>query len=262
MMVKPTLSGLRILIVNDDSVNANGIKALERIALSITPDVWVVAPEIGQSGKGFSITFDSIIRINEISPRKFSTSGTPADCVFVALQQILSDQKPDLILSGINHGANVADFISMSGTVGAAFAAASQGIRAIAVSQHFTRECPTKFHLVEHFLPLIIKKLMSVSWPDQVCMNVNFPEAPFSGVSGIRIANQGKLKVTWNVCQKMDPVDRKYYWIHGDYEHQESTNSDALLVEKENCVTITPLQCCYEYTEYMEKLEELFATNV
>jgi 5'-nucleotidase len=175
MVSKPALSGLRILIVNDDSINSVGIKALERIANSITPDVWVVAPEVGQSGKGFSVTFDSILRINEISPRKFSVSGTPSDCVYVALGQILNDKKPDLILSGINHGANLADFIGLSGTVGAAFAAASQGIRAIAVSQHFTTEPPAKFPLVDHFLPSIIKKLMSINWPDQVCMNVNFP---------------------------------------------------------------------------------------
>ncbi|MDR2723772.1 MAG: 5'/3'-nucleotidase SurE [Holosporaceae bacterium] len=261
MVGKTTLSGLRILIVNDDSINSHGIRALERIANSITPDVWVVAPEIGQSGKGFSVTFDSILRINEISPRKFSVSGTPADSVFVALGQILSDKKPDLILSGINHGANIADFIGVSGTIGAAFAAASQGIKAIAISQHFESESPTKFPLIDHFLPMIIKKLMSISWPEHVCMNVNFPDASFGETRGVKIARQGRLEVTWKVYRRSDPVDKPYYWIHATHKRKEETNSDAVLVEKENYVTITPLQCRQEFPEYMTKLEELFASN-
>ena len=261
MIGKTALSGLRILIVNDDSINSYGIRALERIANSITPDVWVVAPEIGQSGKGLSITFDSVLRINEISPRKFSVSGTPADSVFIALGQILSDKKPDLILSGINHGANIADFIGMSGTVGAAFAAASQGIKAIAVSQHFEKKSPTKFPLADHFLPGIIKKLMSVSWPDQVCMNVNFPEASFGEVNGVKIARQGWLDVTWNVYKKSDPVGSPYYWIHATHKRKEGLNSDAVLVEKESYITITPLQNRQEFSEYIVKLEELFASN-
>ncbi|MDR2780866.1 MAG: 5'/3'-nucleotidase SurE [Holosporaceae bacterium] len=261
MVSKAALSGLRILIVNDDGINSSGIKALERIANSITPDVWIVAPEVGQSGKGFSVTFDSILRINSVSPRKFSVSGTPADCVFVALGQILGDKKPDLIISGINHGANVADFIGISGTVGGAFAAASQGIMAISVSQHFVKEVPTKFPLIDHFLPTIIKKLMSFRWPDQVCMNVNFPDAPIGDVKGIKIANQGRLDVTWNVYKKNDPVDHSYYWIHATYEHKASENSDAVLLEEENYITITPLQSKHEFPECMNKLEEIFASN-
>jgi 5'-nucleotidase len=261
MVGKTTLSGLRILIVNDDSINSHGIKALERIANSITPDVWVVAPEIGQSGKGFSVTFDSILRIHEISPRKFSVSGTPADSVFIALGQILNDKKPDLILSGINHGANVADFIGMSGTVGAAFAAASQGVKAIAVSQHFEKESPTKFPLIDHFLPMIIKKLMSIAWPDKVCMNVNFPDVSFGKVKGVKVANQGELDVAWNVYKKSDPVDRPYYWIHATHKTKDEANSDAVLVEKENCITITPLRSRQEFPEHIARLEELFASN-
>jgi 5'-nucleotidase len=262
MVSKTTaLSGLRILIVNDDGINSSGVKALERVANTITPDVWVVAPEVGQSGKGFSVTFDSILRIRELSPRKFSVSGTPADCVLVAIGQILSDKKPDLILSGINHGANIADFIGISGTIGATFAAASQGIKSIAVSQHFTRTVPTKFPLVDHFLPSIIKKLMSFSWPDQICMNVNFPEAPFSDVKGIKVANQGSLNVTWNVYKRMDPVDEPYYWIHATYERKEDPNSDVVLVEKDNYVTITPLQNRFEFSECLSQLEELFTSN-
>ncbi len=264
MVSKSSLSGLRILIANDDSINSLGIKALERIANSITPDVWVVAPEVEQSGKGFSVTFDSILRIKEISPRKFSVSGTPADCVFVALGEILKDKKPDLILSGINHGANVADFIGLSGTVGATFAAASRNIKSIAVSQHFREgQCLTKFPLVEHYLPGIIKKLLSFDWPNQVCMNVNFPDAPVGEVGGVRVASQGELDVDWKVFKKTDPVDHPYYWLRATYaDKKNDANSDVVLLENKKMITITPLQSRHEFSGCINQLEELFSSNV
>ncbi|MDR0677912.1 MAG: 5'/3'-nucleotidase SurE [Holosporaceae bacterium] len=262
-MIRAKSSVSRILVTNDDGINTSGIKALERIANSITPDVWIVAPEVGQSGKGFSVTFDSILRINEISPRKFSISGTPADCIFMAVEQILADKKPDLILSGINQGANVADFIGMSGTVGAAFAASLQGIKSIAVSQHFVNKIPSKFPSIDHFLPIIIKKLMLFQWPKGVCMNINFPNTPLGEVKGIRVANQGKLDIKWIIHKKNDPVNNPYYWINADYNYDENQiNSDVLLLEKENCITITPLMSRHEFLECANKLEELFSSNV
>ncbi|MBE6446988.1 MAG: 5'/3'-nucleotidase SurE [Alphaproteobacteria bacterium] len=263
-MASSSLSKLRILITNDDSINASGIKALERIANSITPDVWVVAPEVGQSGKGYSVTFDNVLRIKEISPRKFSVDGTPADCIFVALGEILKDKKPDLVLSGINHGSNIGDFIGLSGTVGAAFAAGSQNIKAIAVSQDFSEStCPVKFPIVEHYLHDIIKKLLSFEWPEGVCMNVNFPDETLQRVKGVRIATQGKMNVAWNVHKRLDPVNHPYYWLRATYTEKENAlNSDLMLLEQGKYVTITPLQSRHEYSECSSKLEELFESNV
>lgn len=263
MMNNSPLSGLRILITNDDSIHAPGLKALERIANSITPDVWTVAPEVQQSGKGFSVTFDNVLRVKELSPRRFSVSGTPADCVFVALGQILKDHKPDLILSGINNGSNVADFIGLSGTIGATFAAASQGVKAIAVSQDFSKDAPTKFSVVEHFFPQIIKKLLGFKWPKSVCMNVNFPEAAIGEVGGIRIAKQGNMDVTWHVYEREDPVQHPYYWLRATYEYKDNDqNSDIQLLEKEKMITITPLECRHEYSDCINDLKELFTSNV
>ena len=264
MASKQSLSGLRILITNDDCINANGIKALEKIANSITPDVWVVAPEVQQSGKGFSVTFDSTIRIKQISPRKFSVSGTPADCVFAAIGEILKDKKPDLILSGINHGSNIADFLGLSGTVGAAFAAASQNIKAIALSQDCKKNSEaSKFPLADHFLPGIIKKLVSFDWPDQVCMNVNFPDAQVGDVRGVKVATQGVLDVTWNVHKRLDPAEDPYYWLHATYDDKmNGPNSDVMLLAEKKYITITALQCRHEYDGCVKELEELFASNV
>lgn len=258
-----SLSKMRILITNDDSIHANGIKALEKIANNITPDVWVVAPEVGQSGKGFSVTFDDILRVKELSPRKFSVSGTPADCVFIALGQILKDKQPDLVLSGINHGSNIGDFIGLSGTIGAAFAASSQNIRSIAVSQDCSESsCLIKFPAIDYFLQEIIKKLMSFDWPDGVCMNVNFPDVPLDAVKGIRIATQGKMEVSWNIHERMDPVDHAYYWLRAKYvEKPSSESSDLVLLEQKKCITITPLQNRQEHSGCFKELEEIFSNN-
>ncbi|MDR3156253.1 MAG: 5'/3'-nucleotidase SurE [Holosporaceae bacterium] len=255
------MSKLRILITNDDNVHSSGIKALERIANSISPDVWVVAPEVGQSGKSFSVTFDDILRIRELSPRKFSVSGTPADCVFVAIGEILRDKKPDLVLSGINHGSNIADFIGLSGTVGAIFAAASRNIMGIAVSQHCSKTDIAKFPVADLFLPSIIKKIMSCKWPDHVCMNVNLPDVPLGEVHGIRVARQGEADIEWEVHKKLDPMGEPYYWLRAVYENIRGEGADALLITEEKSVAITPLLCRHEFYGCFDKLEELFSTN-
>ena len=256
-----SLSKLRILITNDDSINANGIKTLERIANTITPDVWVVAPEVGQSGKGLSVTFESVLRVNELSPRKFSVSGTPADCVFVALGDILKDKKPDLVLTGINHGFNVADFIGISGTVGAAFAAASQGIKAIAVSQ----DCATdvvKFPLADHFLNKIVKKLVSFDWPKRICMNVNFPASTVGEVTGVKIAKQGTFDIDWKIHKKQDPIDNAYYWLNAVHTDVGGEDTDSMILSKKKHITVSALQSKYDYDGCDKKLEELFSSNV
>lgn len=261
---KVSLSGLRILIVNDDSIHSNGIKALERIANSITPDVWIVAPDTGQSGKAFSVTFDSPLRVKEHSPRKFAVTGTPADCVFVALGEILKDKKPDLVLSGINHGSNIADFIGLSGTVGATFAAASQGIKSIAVSQDcIMGSSISKFPIADHYFPKIIKKLLSFQWPDGVCMNVNFPDTQVGNISGVKIVRQGGLDINWSVHKRLDPVDVPYYWLRAIHTNKNlHKNDDVTVLEEKSYITITPLICNQEYRDCMKELEELFISNV
>lgn len=264
MVSSKSLSELRILITNDDGINSNGIKALERIANSITPDVWVVAPTVGHSGKGFSVTFDNILRVNQHSPRKFSISGTPADCVFLGVGEILKDRKPDLILAGINHGANIGDFIGISGTIGAVFAGASQNIKSIAISQDCKKESELcKFQLADHFLPKIIKKLMSFTWPDQICMNINFPNSQIGDIAGVKVATQGEMQITWDIQKKLDPVDDPYYWLHASHKNiSKDKNADITLIESKKYITVSALHCRQEFSGCFDKLKELFSSNV
>lgn len=259
-----SLSELRILITNDDGINSNGIKALERIANSITPDVWIVAPSKSHSGKGFSVTFDTVLRIKKYSPRKFSTSGTPADCVFLGVGEILKDKKPDLILSGINHGSNVADFVGISGTIGAAFAGTSCGIKSIAISQDCTNESDlSKFPVADHFLAKVIKKLMSFEWPSGVCMSVNLPDAQIGDVSGVKVATQGRLEIDWEVHARTDPMDYPYYWLHTSQKViGEDEQADVLILQSKKYITVSALQCRHEYSGCFDKMEELFSSNV
>ncbi len=254
-----SLSGIRILITNDDGVHAAGIKVLEKIANSITPDVWVVAPEKEQSGRGGSVTFDNILRIQEWSPRKFSVTGTPADNVYVALNQILTDKKPDLVLSGINHGENVSAYLSLSGTLGAGFAAASQGIKSICVSQQASQGGTSKFSNVENFLPDIIKKLYSIHWLEKRVMNINFPNCLHSQVSGIRVTEQANLTANWQTKVDVDPAGSKFYWLHSELDKSKEyllgSDLGALL---ENAISITPLYCDLTDYESMDRLKEVF----
>lgn len=254
-----SLSGIRILITNDDGVHAAGIKVLEKIANSMTPDVWVVAPEKEQSGRGGSVTFDNILRIQEWSPRKFSVTGTPADNVHVALNQILTDKKPDLVLSGINHGENVSAYLSLSGTLGAGFAAASHGIKSICVSQQIAQGSAAKFSNIENFLPDIIKKLYSMHWPDKRVMNINFPNCLHSQVSGIRVTEQAKLIANWQVKADVDPAGGKFYWLHSELERNaENLLGSDLGAVLENAISITPLYCDLTDYDSMDSLKEIF----
>lgn len=258
-MALQSLSGIRILITNDDGIHSAGIKVLEKIANIITPDVWVVAPEKEQSGRGCSDTFDQALRIQKWSPRKFSVTGTPADNVYVALDKILLDKKPDLVLSGINHGENLAGFLSLSGTVGAGFAAASQNIKAICVSQEFSQNSQLRFSNVENFLPDIIKKLYSLNWRKNRVMNINFPNCSHANVLGVRITKHAQVSSEWHALEREDPSSQKYYWLHSRLVHtkEEVMGTDIGALE-ERFISITPLYCDFTDYESMDDLKGLF----
>ena len=128
------LKGARILIANDDGIHSAGIKLLETIARTLSDDVWVCAPETEQSGASHSLTIHRPLRAKKYDDRHYSVDGTPTDCVMLAMNHVLKDRRPDLVLSGINHGANIGDDVTYSGTIAAAMEATLLGLRAIAIS--------------------------------------------------------------------------------------------------------------------------------
>src|SRR5436190_20167138 len=181
---------MRILITNDDGVNARGLRLLESVVRQFTDDIWIVAPSEEQSGAGHSLTLTQPVRVRRHDNRRFSVTGTPTDAVMMALAHIMKDSPPDLILSGINRGANLAEDVTYSGTVSAAMEGALAGVRSIALSQVYAREGMgdlVPFAAAEAWAERVLRPLMNAPFTPGTLVNVNFPAMAPEAVNGIRV---------------------------------------------------------------------------
>ncbi|MFM2130658.1 MAG: hypothetical protein RL477_2204, partial [Pseudomonadota bacterium] len=167
--------------------------------------------------------------------------GTPTDCVLIAVGEILGERPPDLVLSGINHGGNMAEDISHSGTVAAAIQATVMGIPGIAFSLIVQPEHPAKWATAEHFAPLIVRKLAARPWKRDVVINVNFPDRVQSAVTGIEVARQGRRRMIERVTEAIDPFGRPYYWIGSPRKEGPGKGDSDLEVTGRGAVAVTPL---------------------
>lgn len=251
-------SNLRILISNDDGINAPGIKVLERIARTISKDVWVVAPEHEQSAAGHSLTIRRPLRVRQLSRRRFAVDGTPTDSVLLGVNHVMTGKKPDLVLSGINRGSNLGEDVTYSGTVAAAMEATILGIPAIALSQYIHHPHPVKWATAEHWAPGIIRRLMAAGWGRNVLINVNFPDVVHSHVTGIEVTRQGKRKLGDNILERADPRGEPYVWIGAQRAEERSTPGTDIEAICRGAVSVTPL--CFDLThrETMGALASVF----
>jgi 5'-nucleotidase len=231
----------RILISNDDGINAIGIKTLERIALAISDDVWVVAPETNQSGAAHSLTLSRPLRVRRYGDRHFAVDGTPTDCVLIALQRIVEDAPVDLVLSGINHGANLGEDVTYSGTVAAAMEATLFKVPAIAFSQVCASRQHIKWATAERYAPAVIERLLSMPWPEDVLVNVNFPDLLADDVAGLRVTTQGKRKIGDTLLERTDPRGEPYLWIGALRESEQPGEGTDLAAVAAGYVSITPV---------------------
>ena len=252
------LGQARILIANDDGIHASGIQVLERIAKTLTDDIWVVAPENEQSGAAHSLTIARPLRIRRRDERHFSVDGTPTDAVLLAVNQVMKDRKPDLVLSGVNRGGNLGEDVSYSGTVAAAMEGTLLGIRSIALSQMPDPDGPTKWQTAEHFAPGIIKRLWSGTWPPSVLINVNFPDLPVEQVKGVRVGRQGRRKIGAALLERLDPRGRPYYWIDSARAEEPTREGTDLAAINEGIISVTPLYMDFTYEPMIAPLKELF----
>jgi len=208
---------MRILVTNDDGIAAPGLVALEAIAAELSNDIWVVAPADEQSGAGHSLTLSQPVRLREISPRRYAVRGTPTDCVLLALGVVLADHKPDLVLSGVNRGGNLAEDVTYSGTVSAAMEGCLAGIRSIALSQVMADYTVgmEDFSTASHHGAAVIRRVQEIAWPDGVLININFPPVAAHAVRGVRVTEQG-FRDYGNIqmIKRTDPRGFDYYW-HG-----------------------------------------------
>ena len=258
-MTQPALElkGAPILVTNDDGINAPDLKVLERIAAKLSRDVWVVAPELEQSGAGHSLTLRRPLEVRRISDRRFAVDGTPTDCVLIAVNHLIDGRRPDLVLSGVNRGSNMGEDVTYSGTIAAAMEATLLGMRAIAMSQQRDGQHVT-WRLVLKNGPEVVKRLVSVPWTDGVLMNVNFPHLTKGDTSGMRVVRQGRRAANIEVAHAVGPTGRKFLWI-GDFTSDNPVRGGTdLWAVRTGAIAITPLHLDLTHGAMARRLAEAF----
>jgi 5'-nucleotidase len=253
---------MRILLTNDDGVNATGLKLLERIAGAFSDDIWIVAPSEEQSGAGHSLTLTVPVRLRKLGEKRFCVTGTPTDAVMMGLAHILADHKPDLILSGINRGANLGEDVTYSGTVSAAMEGALAGIPSVALSQNYAREGmgdTVPFAAAEAWAERVLKALLAAPFAPKTLVNVNFPALPPDEVKGVRVVRQGirdygRLRLD----KRTDTRGYDYYWFGLrpiPHTPGHATDLEALA---DGYVAVTPLHLDLTHELSLETLRARF----
>ncbi|WP_431017444.1 5'/3'-nucleotidase SurE [Bradyrhizobium pachyrhizi] len=238
---------MRILCTNDDGIHAPGLQVVEQIARALSDDVWIVAPELDQSGVSHSLSLNDPLRLREVSPRHFAVRGTPTDCVIMGARHILGEKLPDLVLSGVNKGRNVAEDVVYSGTIAGALEGTILGFPSFALSQEFsieTRNAPL-WDTALRFGPDIIRKVIGAGVPRNTVINVNFPSCMPDDVKGIRITRQGKRNQGFlKIDRRHDGRGNPYFWI--GFERAAMMDAPAegtdLAALAARYVSVTPLR--------------------
>jgi len=230
-----------ILVTNDDGITAPGIRALIEV-MNELGDVYVVAPDSPQSGMGHAITLDSTLHIekltkNEEGQTEYSCSGTPADCVKLAVNEIL-ERKPDLCVSGINHGANSAINVIYSGTMSAAIEAWIEGIPSIGFSS-LDHSWNADFEPLKQYVRTIAKNVLENGLPDGVVLNVNFPK---DGIKGIKVCRQAKANWIEEFDKRISPQGKEYYWLTGEFVNLDKGQDTDLYALETGFATVVPVQ--------------------
>ncbi|WP_428675585.1 5'/3'-nucleotidase SurE [Reyranella sp.] len=254
----PELSRTRILVTNDDGIHAPGLEALVEIATQLSSDVWVVAPEFNQSGAGHSLSISKPIRAREVNETKFAIEGTPTDCVLFAVKHLLKGRKPDIVLSGVNRGTNMADDVTYSGTIAGAMEGCLLGIPSIAFSQAYTHPHPVKWGTATAYGADVARRVLAMDWPRNIFVNVNFPDVVTASVKGIRVTRQGVRGFGGTIIERTDPRGGAYYWIgYSPGEHEVDEESDLFAV-RHGWISVTPLHLDLTHEATRRKLMAQF----
>ncbi|MFT6819826.1 MAG: 5'-nucleotidase [Myxococcota bacterium] len=231
---------MRLLLCNDDGISARGIATL-RDALRDNYDVTVVAPATEQSAKSHALTMHEPLRAREVRPKEWSVTGTPADCVYLALHELL-DEPPDLVLSGINRGSNLGTDVFYSGTVAAAMEACLQGFPSVAFSLHIEPGHPGRhWETAADVARRIVAGVQANGIPDKRVLNVNIPNIPLADLKGIRTATLGTRRYSKRVDARTDPRGRQYFWIGGEHiDFADDPGGEGNIVQS-GFASVTPL---------------------
>ncbi|MGI4798321.1 MAG: 5'/3'-nucleotidase SurE [Janthinobacterium lividum] len=232
----------RILLTNDDGIDAPGLLVMEQIAAELAHEVWVIAPEYDRSGSSHAISLHTPLRVSERSNRHFAISGTPGDCVAIGLGRILRGKLPDLVVSGVNLGANLGVETVFSGTVGAAMTAMFLGVPSFAVSQTYGDRNAVHWDTVRANAPKVLRQLLSLDVSHPTCLSVNFPDCPSNEVGELKATRQGHGTLNAvDVITQFDPRGFEYHWLSLRHTpREEALNAEAVAIEAKN-ITVTPL---------------------
>ena len=249
----------RVLLTNDDGVGAKGLEALRASISNLGVDVIVVAPDQDQSATSHSLTLSKPLRVHEISENIHSVQGTPTDCVMLAVRHLL-DRRPDLIISGINHGPNLGDDVSYSGTVAAAIEGTMLGILSMAVSLADWK--PLDFTVAAEVAAGIARMVLENGLPEDTYMNVNVPDLPKEDIDGVEITRLGKRIYRDAVEIKTDEKGNSFLWIGGQQPSWEGGEQTDFRAIEEGKISVTPLHLDVTNYRAMEKLREWDYTSL
>jgi len=253
---------MRILLTNDDGVNAGGLKVLERIAALFSDDVWIVAPTEEQSGAGHSLTLTRPVRLRKLGERRFCVTGTPTDAVMMGLAHIMKEARPDLVLSGVNRGANLGEDVTYSGTCSAAMEGALAGIPSVALSQAYAKEGmgdTVPFAAAEAWAERVLAPLIAGPMPPRTLVNVNFPALAPDAVKGIRVCRQGFRDYgRLRIVQRTDPRGYDYFWFGLGPAVQTPGHETDLEAIADGYVSVTPLHLDLTHEPGLARLAALY----
>lgn len=246
-----------ILVSNDDGIYSEGIRVLAhslKTHLKKMARVVVVAPDREKSAASHSLTLHRPLRVQELKKNFFAVNGTPTDCISLGVYEVLK-KKPDLIISGINHGGNLGDDVHYSGTVSAALEGAMMGVPSIAISL-VTRDDRPRFEPAGSYAVKIARAVFTHGLPPGVVLNVNIPNLPYRRIKGYVYCKLGKRNYSNIIAERLDPRHKKYYWIGGDetgYDDIPGSDCNAILDKK---VSITPLQVDMTNYPFLERMRD------
>ena len=248
---------MRILLTNDDGIHAHGLKVLEDIARTLSDDIWIVAPETDQSGLAHSLTLNHPLRARKVREKTFAVTGTPTDCVIMGVRQLV-EGKVDLVLSGVNAGQNVGDYVTYSGTVAGAMEGTLLGIKSIALSQAFnfdgSRNVP--WDTVAKLAPDLLKDLITVDLPKDTLINVNFPNCSADEVEGNAIVSQGKFEHGLGIGERADGRGMPYYWLEFIGKPPSPQPGTDITAIASNQVAVSPIRMDMTNHGFMDEMRK------
>lgn len=254
---------MRILVTNDDGINAPGLHALREIASRLSKDVWVVAPETNQSGASHSLTLHEPLRSRDVEERVFAVKGTPTDCVIMGVRHILKDKAPDLVLSGVNRGANIAEDVTYSGTIAGAIEGTLLGIRSIAMSltTGFDPEGRQHWDTALAHGPGLVRELLAHDFGPGILMNVNFPDRLPGEVKGITVTRQGRRDPgSLQIDERADTWGTPYYWFGFERRKSRLLEGTDLWAIAQGMISVTPLSVDLTHHASLDGLGRRLAT--